>query len=77
MPAGASSRAARVFSMHISIRLDNLEGVTLGPPLAGGRKTLVLISYDNSNASQRTQVLAFTVPGPPPARSAGLQTTDQ
>ena len=40
--------------------LDNVEGMTFGPPLADGRRTLVLVSDDNFNSShQKSQFLAF------------------
>ncbi len=48
----------------LGIPLDNLEGMTFGPPLADGRRTLVLISDDNFSTDQKTQVLAFAVGGP-------------
>ncbi|MEI8633207.1 esterase-like activity of phytase family protein [Vibrio sp. PP-XX7] len=41
--------------------LDNLEGMTFGPRLANGRQTLALISDNNFNASEITQILAFQV----------------
>jgi hypothetical protein len=63
----------------LGLELDNLEGMTFGPPLADGRRSLVLISDDNFNPAQKTQVLAFAVlatagdgNGPP----AGPQTVD-
>ena len=43
----------------LDIELDNLEGMTLGPRLADGSKTLLLISDDNFNAEQTTQLLLF------------------
>lgn len=45
----------------LGISLDNLEGMTLGPLLADGRRTLVLVSDDNFNPFQVTQVLAFAL----------------
>lgn len=43
-------------------RLDNVEGMTFGPPLASGEQTLIFVS-DNNFAPQRqiTQILAFSV----------------
>ena len=42
--------------------LDNLEGMTLGPELPDGRRTLVLVSDDNFNPRlQDTQFLAFSL----------------
>lgn len=39
--------------------LDNIEGLTLGPRLANGQPTLILVSDNNFQNLQRTQVLAF------------------
>jgi hypothetical protein len=40
---------------------DNIEGMAFGPRLANGRRTLVLVSDNNFNATQVTQFLAFEV----------------
>jgi hypothetical protein len=45
----------------LGIPLDNVEGVTLGPELADGRQTLVLVSDNNFAASQFTQFLLFAL----------------
>ncbi len=46
----------------LGIYLDNLEGMTLGPPLEDGRQTLLLVSDDNFNPLvQTTQILAFAL----------------
>jgi len=42
-------------------RLDNLEGIAWGPRLANGHASLVLVSDDNFNPGQVTQLLAFEV----------------
>ena len=42
-------------------RVDNIEGMAWGPRLANGRRSLVMISDDNFNAQQVTQILAFEV----------------
>jgi|GEM_PF-531117 len=47
------------------VPIDNLEGLTFGPDLPDDRRTLLLISDDNFNDHQRTQVLAFAVSGDP------------
>ncbi|MBD2302519.1 esterase-like activity of phytase family protein [Nostoc sp. FACHB-190] len=44
--------------------LDNIEGLTFGPKLADGRQSIVLVSDNNFNQSQFTQILAL---------SAGIQ----
>jgi hypothetical protein len=43
----------------LGIPLDNVEGMTLGPTLPDGRKSLVLVSDNNFAASQFTQFLLF------------------
>lgn len=40
-------------------RLDNTEGMTWGPTLPGGGRTLVVVSDDNFNPAQVTQLAAF------------------
>lgn len=45
----------------LGLELDNVEGMTFGPPLADGRQTLVLVSDDNFNPRQRNQVLALAI----------------
>ena len=46
---------------RVGIRIDNLEGLCFGPTLANGHRTLVLVSDDNFNPGQTTQLLAFEV----------------
>jgi endonuclease/exonuclease/phosphatase family metal-dependent hydrolase len=47
---------------ELGIYLDNLEGMTLGPNLADGRQTVILVSDDNFNpVLQVTQFLAFAI----------------
>ena len=46
----------------LGITLDNVEGMTMGPTLEDGRKTLILVSDNNFNANgQFTQFLAFSI----------------
>ena len=45
----------------LGIELDNLEGMTLGPTLADGSQSLILISDDNFNPEQTTQLLLFNL----------------
>ena len=42
-------------------RVDNIEGISWGPRLENGHRSLVMISDDNFNAQQVTQILAFEV----------------
>ncbi|WP_225938364.1 esterase-like activity of phytase family protein [Leptothermofonsia sichuanensis] len=47
----------------IGIKLDNLEGMTLGPRLPDGSQSLILISDNNFNPQQVTQLLLFRIRG--------------
>ena len=42
-------------------RVENLEGISWGPRLANGRRSLVMVLDDNFNAQQVTQLLVFEV----------------
>ena len=46
---------------RLGIPLDNVEGLTFGPRLADGRRSLVLVSDNNFAASQFTQFLLFAI----------------
>lgn len=61
----------------LNIPISNLEGLTLGPALPDGRRSLVVVSDNNFNPAQFTQVLAFGVNEAPtavpePASSAAI-----
>lgn len=43
----------------LDVALDNIEGFTLGPSLPNGQKALILVSDNNFNSIQRSQILAF------------------
>ncbi len=43
----------------LDVLLDNIEGLTLGPKLPNGQRALILVSDNNFNSLQRTQILAF------------------
>ncbi|MEH2225010.1 esterase-like activity of phytase family protein [Nostoc sp.] len=45
----------------LDVLLDNIEGLTLGPKLPDGQQSLILISDNNFNSLQRTQILAFKI----------------
>ena len=45
----------------LGIPLDNVEGMTFGPDLPDGRRSLVLVSDNNFSQSQFTQFLVFAV----------------
>jgi hypothetical protein len=51
-------------------KVDNLEGMSWGPPLPNGHRSLVLISDDNFSPDQVTQLLVFDVPPAVPENSA-------
>ena len=43
----------------LDVALDNIEGFTLGPTLPNGQKALIMVSDNNFNSIQRSQILAF------------------
>ena len=45
----------------LEIPLDNLEGMTFGPQLSDGRRSLILVSDNNFNPLQVTQFLVFAL----------------
>lgn len=45
----------------LPVRLDNIEGISFGPTLKDGSQSLVVISDNNFNDSEITQLLAFKV----------------
>jgi hypothetical protein len=45
----------------LGIYTDNIEGVTFGPTLPNGHKTLVFIADNNFTAIEKTQLLLFEV----------------
>ena len=45
----------------IGLYIDNIEGVTFGPTLPNGHKTLLFIADNNFSAVEKTQVLLFEV----------------
>lgn len=58
---------------ELNITLDNIEGLTFGPDLPDGRRSLIIVSDNNFSSTQFTQVLAFSVePVPEPSTTAGL-----
>jgi 3-phytase/alkaline phosphatase D len=48
----------------LGIPLDNIEGMTYGPTLPDGSRTLILVSDNNFSAEQFTQFLAFRIVRP-------------
>ena len=59
---GRSGKARKTLLLDLDtlgIPLDNVEGMTFGPRLPGGRRSVVLVSDNNFAASQFTQFLLF------------------
>jgi len=52
-----------------SLILDNIEGITWGPTLANGNRTLILVSDNNFSLTQFTQFVALEVVGAVPEPS--------
>ncbi|NJM69705.1 MAG: esterase-like activity of phytase family protein [Scytonema sp. RU_4_4] len=50
----------------LDVALDNIEGLTLGPKLSNGQLSLILVSDNNFNPLQRSQILAFKLKMEPP-----------
>lgn len=46
---------------HLGIYIDNIEGVTFGPKLANGKRSLLFISDNNFNPLEKTQFLLFEI----------------
>lgn len=44
-----------------NIKLDNIEGITWGPTLANGHRSLILVADNNFSDQQTTQFIAFEV----------------
>jgi len=44
-----------------SIKIENIEGISWGPTLANGHRTLILVSDNNFQNQKNTQFLAFEV----------------
>jgi hypothetical protein len=45
----------------LGIFIDNIEGVTFGPDLPNGHKTLLFVSDNNFNPLEKMQLLLFEV----------------
>jgi hypothetical protein len=60
---GSTSKSLLLNLDTLGLPLDNVEGMTFGPRLRGGQRTLLLVSDNNFAASQFTQFLLFAVGG--------------
>jgi hypothetical protein len=57
----------------LNIPIDNVEGISFGPDLPNGKRSLILVSDNNFSPAQFTQFLAFSVETvPEPSTIAGL-----
>jgi hypothetical protein len=45
----------------LGIFIDNIEGITFGPKLANGKKSILFVSDNNFSDKQKTQILLFEV----------------
>ncbi|MEO8683058.1 MAG: esterase-like activity of phytase family protein, partial [Vicinamibacterales bacterium] len=55
-----STLTERVLSRDLA-RLDNFEGMALGPTASNGTRTLLLVSDDNFRATQKTSFLLLAI----------------
>ncbi len=46
----------------LGIKIDNIEGITLGPQLENHKRALLLVSDNNFSSDQKTQLLLFEIP---------------
>jgi hypothetical protein len=46
---------------NLGIYIDNIEGVTFGPTLPDGKRSLIFIADNNFNPLEQSQVLLFEV----------------
>ena len=60
-PDGTTSKSLLLNLDTLGIPLDNVEGMTFGPRLRGGKRTLLLVSDNNFAPSQFTQFLLFAL----------------
>jgi len=59
--SGVASKTLLLDLDDLGIPLDNVEGMTFGPRLPDGRRSVVLVSDNNFAASQFTQFLLFAL----------------
>lgn len=60
-PAHPVSKKLLINMDDLGIYIDNIEGVTFGPDLPNGHKTLIFVSDNNFAKEQKTQFLLFEV----------------
>jgi 3-phytase len=60
--SGDTARKTLLLDLDVlGLPLDNVEGMTFGPRLPDGRRSIVMVSDNNFAASQFTQFLLFAV----------------
>lgn len=60
-PAHPANKKLLINMDDLGIYIDNIEGVTFGPDLPNGHKTLIFVSDNNFSKEQKTQFLLFEV----------------
>ena len=60
-PKHAATKKLLLNMDNLGIYIDNIEGVTFGPDLPNGHKTLIFVSDNNFDKAQKTQLLLFEV----------------
>lgn len=51
-----------LFNMdHLQMKIENIEGVTWGPLLSNGKRSLIFVADNNFNPLEKTQFLLFSV----------------
>lgn len=60
-PAAPVTKKLLLNMDDLGIYIDNVEGVTLGPTLPNGHKTLLFVSDNNFNSFEKTQLLLFEI----------------
>ena len=58
---GTMDKALLIDLDVLGLPLDNIEGISFGPVLPSGRRSLILVSDNNFSETQFTQFLAFEV----------------
>lgn len=61
LPAPAISKSLLLNMDNLGIHIDNVEGVTFGPTLPNGHKTLIFVTDNNFLPTQKTQFLLFEI----------------
>jgi hypothetical protein len=60
-PSGLVTKKLLLNMNDLGIYIDNVEGVTVGPTLSNGHRTLVFVSDNNFEIFEKTQLLLFEV----------------